>query len=233
MRVTTIAILIAATTAVFAPSAVAASGTTSAGDTTVTITVNDVAFQGPECLQVPLTLTFTQSGSLDLEASQPGSSNSLSTFAYAPNAGAYTETMQICPFIDGPGQYVLRGTLDSAGIRAPVPDGITFTVNPAPVTLARLTANQRGSVLTVKGKVTAATDRGPIGASGNVTIYGKLAKKAGGKGTWVKAGTTYSDEFGAFIFRGSTSQKLKGALFKVVLTGEDWFGSVEGQAKIK
>ena len=52
----------------------AATGSATAGSLTVTITMNDVAFSGPECMRAPLQVTYSGPGSLEIYAFKAGSS---------------------------------------------------------------------------------------------------------------------------------------------------------------
>lgn len=230
-------ILCAAATGVlvlaFAPPGLAVTGSTSAGDVSITVTVNDAAFTGPDCLDVPVQATFSGSGSLELAASQPGSSNSVATYIYSGEAGTVNDVLQVCPYLDGAGTYVLRGSLTGDSGSAPLPDGLEFQVTRAPTQITGLSARQKADILTIKGKATATSDRGPVGADGDVTLFGMLSKKAGGKGTWTKIGSAYVDEFGAFMFRGRTTQRLKGAAIRAELAPRAWTREASATAKVR
>lgn len=192
------------------------------------MTVQDAVFDGPGCLQVPLMISFTAAGSLDLSASKSGSSNTISAYAYSNGPENVTDALQVCPNVDGEGTYQLRGTVSDGSVSAPLPAGLQLTVSRAPTSMSRLTARQRGSTLTIAGKVTAPTSLGEIGARGTVTMQGMLPKKLGGTGKWVNLGTTYPDEFGAFVLKGSLQQNIKGAQVRTAFAGDAWCADATG-----
>ena len=211
----------------------AVTGTASVGNLTVTFTVDDATFPGPGCMEAPVRATFSGSGSLEIKASKSGSSNSLSSFSYSDEGESVEDYLQICPNIDGPGVYEIRGTIQGAGGTAPLPSGLSFTVSAAPSKISGLRASQRGSTLSIKGKATAPSDRGQIGAQGEIVISGFLSKKAGGKGKWIRVGTTYADEFGNFTYSGASSQRLKGLKVKAVLEGDGWFSGTSAETVLR
>lgn len=211
----------------------AVTGTASAGNLTVTFTVNDVTFPGPGCLQAPIQTSFSSSGSLEITASKAGSSNSISAFTYGEGGEVVSDSIQICPNIDGPGVYEIRGTINGDDTSAALPQGLTFTVSAAPATISGLRAIKRGKSLIIKGKATAPSDRGRIGTQGEVAISGYLSKKSGGKGKWIPIGTTYANEFGNFSINGPTAQKLKGLKVKATLKGDGWFSGAIGETTLR
>ena len=213
--------------------AFAATGTATAGSLTVTFTLDDVAFTSPECLQAPLLVAYSGPGSLDLAASKAGSSNSITAYSYASEAGTVRDSIQICPFIDGPGTYVIRGSVSGDDGTASVPQGLSFVVSTAPATVSGLRARQSGQTLTIKGRATAQSDRGEIGTQGEVLLQGRLAKSAGGKGKWVTVGTAFPNEFGTFTFKGSSQQRLKGAEIRAVLAATEWSGEATASTRVK
>lgn len=133
----------------------------------------------------------------------------------------------------GAGTYIIRGSITGDDASAPLPAGVSFNVATAPAKVASLQARQSGRTLTIKGRATALSDRGDIGTQGQVTLVGRLSKGAGGKGKWVTLGTAYPNEFGRFIYRGSTQQKLKGAEIKAVLAANDWSGEATAITRIR
>jgi len=217
----------------FAGPASATTGSASAGSLSVTFTVNDVAFTGPECIEAPVQVDYSGSGSLELAASKEGSSNTISTYSYSPQAGTVTEGLQVCPYIDGAGTYFIRGSIEGDDANASLPEGLSFVVSTAPTKVSRLRARQPGRNLTIKGRVTALSDRGNIGVQTEVKLQGRLSKKAGGTGKWVTLGTVYPNEFGTFKFRGRTEQRLRGANIRAVVAPSAWAGAATASTRVK
>lgn len=213
--------------------ALAGTGTASAGSLTVTITVDDVTFTGPECIKAPVRVTYSGPGSVDLAASQEGSSNTLTAYSYSSEPGTVVDGIQVCPALDGAGTYIIRGTVTGEDVSAPLPAGVSFNARTAPATLGGLQARQTRDTLTIKGRATAQSNRGQIGAQGEVTLQGKLPKSAGGKGKWITIGTAYPDEFGRFTYQGSTRQKLRGAFIRAILAEGDWSGSATTTTRVR
>ena len=213
--------------------AMASTGTATAGSLTATLTVNDATFTGPDCIQAPIQINFSGSGSMDISASQPGSSSSLSAFSYGDQAGTVNDSIQICPFINGAGRYEIRGVLTGDDGSAPLPAGLDFVVSGAPAKVVGLQSKQTGQILSIKGRVIALSERGDIGVQSEVTLQGRLSKSGGGKGKWVTVGTAFPDEFGKFSFRGNTSQRLKGAEIKAVLAASDWASEATASTRVK
>ena len=218
---------------ILAGPASASTGSATAGSLSVTFTIDDVTFTGPECIQAPLQVTYSGPGSLDLSASKDGSSNTIGTYSYSSEAGTITESLQVCPFIDGAGTYVVRGTIEGDEGSAPLPGDVSFVVSTAPAKVTGLRARQRGDNLTIKGRATALSDRGSIGVQSEVKLQGRLSKKAGGKGKWRTLGTTYTNEFGRFTFKGLTGQRLKGAKIRATLTDSDWASKATASTRVK
>jgi len=218
---------------VFAGPASATTGSATAGSLSVTFTLDDVTFTGPECIQAPLQVNYSGPGSLDIAASKEGSSNTISTYSYSAQAGSVEESLQVCPYIDGAGTYVIRGSVEGDDATAPLPEGLSFVVSTAPTKVSRLRARQPGRNLTIRGRVTALSDRGDIGVQTEVKLQGRLSKKAGGKGKWVTLGTVLPDEFGTFKFRGRTEQRLRGATIRAVVAPSAWAGAASASARVK
>lgn len=227
---------VAATAAVLALAgpATATTGTASAGSLTVTITLNDVTFTGPDCIEAPVVqVNYSGTGSVEIAASKPGSSTSIETFSYSDQAGTVNDSFLICPFLHGAGTYVIRGLVAGDEVSAPLPQGLSFVVSTAPAKFSQLQARQSGKTLKIKGRATALSDRGDIGAQGEVTLQGRLSKGAGGKGKWVTVGTALPNDLGIFSFSGSTQQRLKGAEIRAVLATSEWSGEATASTRVK
>lgn len=233
--ITKVLALATATGAALAVPQMAYAGTTtgSAGATTVTISIPDrTAFDGPSCLLVPLTATFTGAGSADLDAYIEGSSNTVGAYVYTYSPGAVQDTIQVCPNIDGAGRYTLTGVLESGSVQTNLPP-TTFTVARADTSITKVKARQKGSTVTISGKALAPSSRGRIGVSTEITIKGMLPRQLGGTGKWVTLGTTYTDQFGAFSYSGSTDQRLKGATIRVIASEAAWASSAQAETQIR
>jgi hypothetical protein len=222
-----------ALTLVLAAPASAVTGSATAGALSVTFTVDDLTFTGPECIEAPLRVTFSGAGNLDLAASKAGSSNSVNAFSYSFEAGTVTDSLLICPAIDGAGTYIIRGSVTGDGTSAPLPSGLSFVVSRAPAKVSGLQARQSGQTLTIKGRATALSNRGDIGVQSDVKLQLRLSKAAGGKGRWVTLGTVFPDQFGAFTLRGLTKQQLKGAEIRAILAPSDWAGETTGATRVR
>lgn len=212
--------------------AYATTGSVSGGGITATIRITDAAFDGPECLQVPVQVSFTDYASLDLAASQQGSSNTITSFVYG-GPGDESGTVQVCPSLDGAGTYAVRGSMSANETVTPIPAGLQFTVIRAPATVIGLTARQKGSVLRIAGKVTAETRRGLIGGDGTVTVRGMLPKALGGGGKWITIDTTTVDQFGRFAVAGMSKQRAVGALIRVNVAGSPWSDDATATTRVR
>jgi len=239
MKISPVVAASAALTLAHAIPASANSGSATAGPLTVTLTVEDVTFTGPDCIYAPYRVDFSGPGAVEFEAYQQGSSNTLSGgFSYKYEAGTeiVDDGLFICPSLDGAGTYFIKGTVEGRNgndASAPLPSDLSFVVSTASARMTGLKARQAGSKLTVKGRATAESDRGSIGVQSEVTLQGRLSKKAGGKGKWTTLGTAYPNQFGAFTFRGRTDQRLKGAEIRAVLTPSSWAGTASASTRVK
>jgi hypothetical protein len=233
MRLSYVVAAASALTLVLAAPASAVTGSATAGALSVTFTVDDVTFTGPECIDAPLRVTFSSAGNLDFAASKAGSSNTLSAFSFSFEAGTVTDNLVICPFIDGAGTYIIRGSIAADGVSAPLPSGLSFVVSRAPAKVSGLQARQSGQTLTIKGRATALSNRGDIGVQSDVKLQLRLSKAAGGKGKWVTVGTVFPNEFGTFSLRGLTKQQLKGAEIRAILAPSDWAGEATGATRVR
>lgn len=201
-----------------------ASTTASAGGTTVDVTIPNVIFEGPECMNAPVKATFDQVDSfatVHLAAAIPGSNNSLSMSLLANASGPLADTYQVCPAIDGPGTYNVTGTLNTA-VEAANFTPASFTVSRATTTFTSLVASIRRGTLTVAGKVVARTNKGAIGADGTIRLYGFLSKARGGTGKWTAIGTAFPDQFGAFRVSGAAKRRLNGAFIRALFLPDPW-----------
>jgi hypothetical protein len=201
-----------------------ASTTASAGGTTVNVTIPNVIFEGPQCMNAPVKADFEEVDSfatVHLAAAIPGSNNALSVSLLANASGPLADTYQVCPSIDGPGTYAVTGTLNTA-VEAANFSPSTFTVSRATTQFTFLAASIRRGALTVAGKVVARTNKGSIGADGTIRLYGFLSKARGGTGKWAAIGTAFPDQFGAFRVSGATKRRLNGAYIRALFLPDPW-----------
>ena len=163
-------------------------------DFTVTFSVSDVGFDGPDCVDVPVANTYTKTSAhpsyttarLSLAANQTGASNGIGTSFSASYGDPITQTndhgsMKVCPdqinLKRGP--LVISGTLRSTTLEgqsyeAPVPLG-SITLNPNPTTVGRpkvkLTSSLFSSAVTVTGVATVQTlTKGVVPAGGTLVL---------------------------------------------------------------
>ncbi|MEI6361874.1 MAG: hypothetical protein WCP95_07040 [Actinomycetes bacterium] len=209
-----------------APAVAIADGltTATAGGTRVVVTIPDVIFEGPECMNAPVKATFDQVDSfatVHLAAAITGSNNALSMSLLANASGPIKDTFQVCPSIDGPGAYNVSGTLNTA-VEAAEFAPAAFNVSRAPTQFSALAASVRRGTLTVTGKVVARTNRGAIGAAGTIRLYGYLSKVRGGTGKWTSIGSAFPDQFGAFRVSGATNRRLNGAFIRALFLPDPW-----------
>ncbi len=196
----------------------------SAGGTTVTVTIPNVIFEGPNCMNAPVRAQFDQVdefATVHLTAAIEGSNNALSVSLLANASGPLTDTFQVCPAVDGPGSYNVTGTLNTA-VEAADFTTSSFTVSRATTQFTTLAASVRGGRLTVAGKVVARTNRGNVGADGTIRLYGFLSKLRGGTGKWTAIGTAFPDQFGVFRVSGAAKRRLNGAYIRALFLPDPW-----------
>jgi hypothetical protein len=198
--------------------------TASAGGTTVTVTIPNVIYEGPECMKAPVRAQFEQVDSfatVALAAALTGSNNALSMSLLANDSGQVSDTFQVCPSVDAPGTYNVAGTLNTA-VEAANFTASTFQVSRATTQFSSLVSSVRRGTLTVAGRVVARTNKGNIGATGTIRLYGFLSKARGGTGKWTAIGTAYPDRFGAFRVSGAAKRRLNGAFVRALFLPDPW-----------
>ena len=203
------------------------------GSLSVYVSIDDVSFIGPDCLDVPVAVTFFGSGSLELTAYRPGSS--LTTWDYIGLYGDSNEaksSLQVCPYIHGAGSYIVEGQVESYDGIGTLSEG-RFTVSRASASMTQLSATQRGSIVTFKGRVSAVTPRGRIGVNAEVTLRGRLPKALGGTGKWKRIGSASPDQFGRFKVKGSTAQNLRGATIVAEVATSEWATSASSSTIVR
>jgi hypothetical protein len=203
-----------------------AAGTTTAvaGTTTVTVTIPDVIFEGPGCMEAPVNASFEEVesfASIHLTAAPEGVQDALTASLMATASGDFSDTMQVCPAADPVGVYNVSGILNTAREGAPF-SPTTFTVSKAKTLFSTMSASLVRRTLSVRGRVVAVTNSGNRPADGVVRIYGFLSLARGGSGRWASIGTAYLDKNGSFVVSGRTSRRLNGAFIRARLLPDEW-----------
>lgn len=235
---------LAATLAVPAWGAGGGSGATSHGS--VSYSVPDVQFDGPDCVEVPAAFTFQKTAAdptdvsltATLKMAQAGSNSSIDTSEYfgyfAGAAGSGTSDLYVCPYSYEPsaGPFTVTGSMESefdlsAKQTAPLTP-VTVNVIQNPVKLGALRFSKSSSFYTLKGTAIAnAPSKGAIGAGGTIVVS---VRKPGSK-RWVKGTTTSPDSFGAWEAYLSDSVR-KGWWVKVDLLDCRWCANATTSAKV-
>ena len=202
------------------------------GSTYVEVFLTDVTFDGPDCLEAPVFASFRGAGSVELRAFRAGSSSSETAYLSSwGSMGTDEGYFFMCPYLDGAGVYTVQGEIEGEDGNGVLTEG-RFTVSRAQAVMQSLSARQRGSIVTVAGRVTADSSRGAIGVSTTVVLKARLSKANGGTGKWRRIGTTYADQFGRFTFKGSTTQNIRGAQVVATASPEAWATRAEGTTTI-
>jgi hypothetical protein len=181
------------------------------------VTYQDVAFDGPDCVDVPFDVTYAKTPTeaeeitltVELAASQQGSNDPRTGSARAgyfdAASGTVRGTLYVCPstFSDAAGPVAIKGTLTTKyyvnGSEQRVdlqPAGLLSIVkNPTSLTTPKVTKGYSwaSDSRKVSGKAVVTTPtKGSIGADGEIQI----AVKYPGSKKWVGGETAYVDEFG-------------------------------------
>jgi len=216
--------------------------TVATADATVTFTISDVQFDGPDCVNTPVTLAYTKMGSasmltrigLTLNLNQSGASNGISgtwrSDAYDPVIqSSVTTSLKVCPTKIDPdrGPLLVSGNLNTYGgasgrVDSPVPAStVTLAFNPTRLTQPKVKKVSVGfDWIYVSGDATATTvTQGVVPAGGTLT----LQVKKPGRPQWVNGSTTSTDNFGSYTFRVPYAEKYpKGTRYRVKLTKCGW-----------
>lgn len=240
----TVAATVAATVAIPAWGAGGGSAATSHGS--VSYSVPDVQFDGPDCVEVPAAFTFQKSApdptdvslTATLKLAQAGSNSSIDTSEYfgyfAGAAGSGTSDFYVCPYSYEPsaGPFTVTGSMESefdlsSKQTAPFAP-VTVNVVQNPVKLGALRFSKSSSFYTLTGTAIAtAPSKGAIGAGGTIVVS---IRKPGSK-RWVKGTTTSPDSFGAWEAYLSDSVR-KGWWVKVDLVDCRWCANASRSAKV-
>ena len=185
------------------PAWAAATGSGTTPTLSVSYSVNDIQFDGPDCVQVPFSVAYSFTGGPNgyslVDLSYAGSSAKVSgqlIFVEAADgkSGTKDSEMTFCP-----AQYFSnRGPLRVTGVVvSPRPNGVTaaltpstLSVNQNPVRMSRVKVKQANGLWSLSGNVVAQTvTKGLIGAGGKITI--QLKKKGARK--WVSGEVVLPD----------------------------------------
>lgn len=241
------------TTAVLAGLAVASAiAPTSAGavadasiatnEATVTLSIGDVAFDGPGCVKAPVTWGYAKEAGranwttirMEVSANQSAANNGLggtlaSPYWDPPTATGLSTSFDVCPrSIDVTrGPLLTSGTLKTSNLSgaesyAPLPNGtVTMTFNPTQLTKPRARLSKGFMPMyEISGDATAQTlTKGTVPAGGTLV----LQLKKTGRTAWVSGLTTGVDSYGQYRFRLYNPERYpKGTQFRVALRDCGW-----------
>lgn len=231
-------------TAIFATPAVAQTPpetTVATSDATVTFTITDVAFDGPDCVKTPVTISYTKNSTkstqigLTVNLNQTAANNGIggtwsSGFTGPLSQTGIATTLTVCPQkVDVTrGPLLVSGNLNTYGgpagnVDAPVPAStVNLTYNPTQMTKPKVKRAPYGitDAVYVTGDATATTlTKGTVPAGGTLVLQ---VKKPGQK-AWISGGKTGVDKYGEYQFRLLYAEKYpKGTRFRVALTDCGW-----------
>lgn len=223
-----------------------AAGTGSATTPTlnITYTVNDIAFDGPDCVQVPFSVNYTYTGGPNgyvlIDLSYAGSSAKVQgqlifVETIDEPTGTKAGEMSFCP-----NHYVSnRGPLRVTGVLvSPRPNGVTAALSPStltvtqnPTRMSRVRVKQANGVWVLSGTAVASTlTKGRMGAGGKITI--QLRKKGAKK--WVSGEVLAPDQFGQWttVSAISTLTYPRGTAFRAVLTDCKWCSNAQQSGRL-
>ena len=229
------------------PASAAGSSTASTNLATVTVSINDIAFDGDDCVRVPVPTSYTKTGSpadsismeVEIEMRQPGSNWSESLWnnfgLSAATSGSTDEmTFLICPssFSASAGNYkatgVLRTEFDFSRTTSATFPPFEVGVVRNKTAMSPIKMKKSAFDLGISGTATAATiTKGNVGAGGEILIS---IKKPGSK-KWVSGNTTYTNSFGEWS--SSLSPQKKGTQIKATLANCGWCTDASRTVKTK
>lgn len=206
------------------PAHAGASTTANAGGTTVSVTIPDVVYEGPDCMDAPIRANFSEVevfASFHLMAARTGSLDAITASVMSTADGFVTDVINLCPRVDTPGTYNVTGTLNTS-VEASTFTPASFRVSKAPTRFVSMSALYQRRTLTVRGRVSAITPSGARPASGSVRIFGFLSKRLGGTGQWTPIGSAYPDANGAFSVSGMSRTRLNGMYVRAMFQPDFW-----------
>jgi hypothetical protein len=230
-----------------------ADGTGATPNISVTYNMPAVPFDGPDCVETPINITYTKTGAavddisatVSFDARYQGSSSSFSRSVYigysTPGTGTVSDSyLYVCPFAinDNAGPIGVTGTVESEvflrpEITAPLSASVLAVAqNPTKLSKPKVkTVSGFVSYREVTGKATATTlTKGAIGAGGKLSL---LVKKKGAK-NYSEVSSTSADEFGNFKFSYVSTKKFpKGSSYKVTVSECGWCTTAQVTGKIQ
>ena len=234
--------------AIAAPAATGADQTTTNEYGSVLVAADDIAFDGPGCVQVPAAFTFariapgkgTYSLTVVLDVRQEGSNRAeqhgASLYSYEASPVTKQSTIQVCPWTYEPsaGPYKVTGSF-----QATLSQGEVVKTPMSPFNL-NVVMNQTSMRLRVKASTTQRYElsgearartitHGVIGAEGVVVITGKKP----GSAKWHELGRTDTDQFGRWHWSASYSELASKWKVKAALTGCEWCTDAAAEAVIR
>jgi len=207
-----------------APALASATTTATAGGTTVSVTIPDVIYEGPDCMDAPIRATFSEVevfASFHLTAARLGAKEAITASAITTADGVVADVVNVCPQVDTPGTYNVSGTLNTS-VAGSAFSPASFTVSKAATRFTSVTALYLRRTLTVRGRVIALTASGTRAASGTIHIMGFLSKRLGGTGKWTPIGKAYPDANGSFSVSGLSRTRLNGMYVRAQLQPDFW-----------
>lgn len=222
-------------------------------DFTVSYSLADVAFDGPGCVNVLLTNTYTKtsaqpmltSARLALRANQEGASNAIGVTLETSIGSPVSDTnnhgsLEVCPSkVDlDRGPLFVSGTLASTVIggarqEAPVPLG-QISLLPNPTTLSRPKVKVTGQYVksvVVTGSATVETLTKGVVPAGGVLM---LQARKPGSGKWVSGVTARTDSYGDYDFTLSPTGKYPvGTKFRVSLSDCGWCANAVSAVSVR
>ncbi len=211
-------------------------------EATVTLSVGDVAFDGPGCVKAPVTWGYAKEAGrsnwttirMEVSANQSAAANGLggtlsSPYWDPPTATGLSTSFDVCPrSIDVTrGPLLISGTLKTSNLSgaesyAPIPNGtVNMTYNPTRLSKPRARL-PKGIVpmYEIRGDATAQTlTKGTVPAGGTLV----LQLKKPGRTAWVSGLTSGVDSYGQYSFRLYYPERYaKGTQFRVALRDCGW-----------
>lgn len=213
----------------------AATGTGATPTMTVSYSISDIQFDGPDCVQVPFSVDYAFAGApqgyVSLDIAYTGSSaktnaQAIMVAAVDGESGTRLSEFTFCPssIFSNRGPLRVTGTVTSP--RGGVTTAVTPSVLPVhsnPVRMSRVKVKWAPDYYTLSGSVVAKTpSKGWIGAAGLITIQ---LRKPGSR-IWVSGATTSPDQFGGWTSPAISSITYpSGTRFRALLRDCKWCGN--------
>lgn len=190
----------------------------------VSLEIDDATFEVSGCIQIPVDADVSTVNSeiywnIDVEARLDGTATVNSAFMYGSGSGLEEDSIQICPFMDGAGKWLVTAelTLTDYGSDLKYTTELTtsFMVKKAKTTigLSRITSSTYSMEFTGTIKSRSAA-WGVVGVPGAVSIQLKKGRK------WSEVGTGYADGRGKFVATVYDRYPKK-SVFRAVYPGDE------------